>query len=290
MMNKLLTRCAIIKRSTCHPIKRTLSVSAAEVEKFSKLSPTWWDPDSNPLVKMNPARIARMRSVIEKHRHSSMMDEHKPIFHGLKALDIGCGGGLLSESLARLGADVTAIDPSREIAELAQQHALRDKATSKINYRGGMSVEELAEEMNAHNDNGGLKEDYLFDMVCILEVIEHATDPDGLFAAASSLLKKPTETSPGGVLFVSTMNKTAKSYIFAILGAEYVTGMLPIGTHDWNNFFAPQDVESMLRVHDLVQIDVCGMVLKPFAAPRIEWDLNEGDTDVNWIGSYTFAI
>mmetsp|Transcript_8015 Transcript_8015/g.11901 ORF Transcript_8015/g.11901 Transcript_8015/m.11901 type:complete len:87 (-) Transcript_8015:145-405(-) len=85
------------------------------------------------------------------------------------------------------------------------------------------------------------------------------------------------------------MNKTAKAYMLAILGAEYVTGMLPVGTHDWNNFFSPQDVESMVHAHNLVQIDVCGMVLNPYAAPRIEWHLNERDTDVNWIGSYGFA-
>lgn len=232
-------------------------------------------------------RIARIRQVVQNHilskRNDGLSDYPGKIFTGLKALDVGCGGGLLSESLARLGADVTAVDPSSEIVRMAKQHSQRDEEIAhKINYRGGSSVEQLASEIL--DQHGKARNSDLFDIVCVLEVIEHSSDPASLLSGASSLLKRPTDTCPGGILFVSTINKTAKSFAFAILGAEYITGMLPVGTHSWNQFFSPNDVSNLVRDQGLSEIDVCGMVLRP--GFQLDFQLDENDTDVNWIAAY----
>ena len=227
------TTCLLTKSVPC----RHLSVSADEVNKFSALSSTWWDETQNPLISMNPTRIARVRYVLDHHLREKTGEKEveggsyslatKNIFQGLRALDVGCGGGLLSESLARLGADVTAIDPSKEILEVAKKHASRDNdIKDRIDFRGGLTVEGLASELLPTCSNAEL-----FDFVCVLEVIEHSPDPKSLLSHAASLLKKPTQDHPGGVLFVSTINKTAKSYAFAIIGAEYIARLLPIGTH-----------------------------------------------------------
>lgn len=224
--------CVLPKSVHC----RQFSVSTDEVNKFSALSATWWDEKENPLLAMNPTRIARMRQVLDRHFEShegncsmevSHSSKNNNIFQDLKALDVGCGGGLLSESLARLGANVTAIDPSVEIVQVAKEHASRDKVTREgIDFRGGFTIEKLASEILPSSANSEL-----FDVVCVLEVIEHSPDPKGLLSHAMSMLKKPTDGHPGGVLFVSTINKTAKSYAFAIVGAEYIARFLPIGTH-----------------------------------------------------------
>lgn len=213
---------------------------------------------------------------------------HRPL-HGLRALDVGCGGGLLSESLARLGASVCAVDPSTKVANAAREHSQHHPLTKTIDYRGGTSVEELARELTAVNnddddsnpvhvaaDNTNTSAD-LFDLVCVLEVVEHATDPQSLLDSACRLLR------PGGLLFVSTLNRTAKSYILAIAGAEHIMRMVPVGTHKWEKFLSPEEVHGMMAKMEVV--DVCGMVLKP---PFIDmnWTLDRNDTDVNWIGAY----
>jgi 2-polyprenyl-6-hydroxyphenyl methylase / 3-demethylubiquinone-9 3-methyltransferase len=238
------------------------SVSSQEVTKFSGMDDTWWDPRKNPLVSMNPIRVHYILDTLK--RFKSLND---PPLLKLKALDVGCGGGLLSESLARLGASVTAIDPSTPLVERAQQHAIHDPRTKSIDYRGGVALEDLSDEQ--------------YDIICILEVIEHATDADSIFQAAASLLK------PDGVLYISTMNRTWKSYALAIIGAEYVMGYLPIGTHDWNRFLSPQEVEERIKRANLKAVDVSGMIM---TAPRLDgtwgWRLDPKDTDVNWIGAY----
>ena len=219
---------------------------------------------------------------------------HRPL-HGLRALDVGCGGGLLSESLARLGASVCAVDPSAKVANAAREHSQHHPLTKTIDYRGGTSVEELARELTSMNDDDDSNSvhvaadtcntnasAHLFDLVCVLEVVEHATDPQSLLDSACRLLR------PGGLLFVSTLNRTAKSYLLAIAGAEHIMRMVPVGTHKWEKFLSPEEVNGMIsssKEAKMEVVDVCGMVLKP---PFVDmnWTLDRNDTDVNWIGAY----
>lgn len=221
----------------------------------------------------------------------SAKQQQQPL-RGLRALDVGCGGGLLSESLARLGATVTAIDPSVEVANAAREHSKHHPLTPSIDYRGGMSVEDLATELcdvddDVNNDDFASAPEYhrqLFDLVCVLEVVEHASDPRKLLHNASRLVR------PGGVLFVSTINRTAKSYVLAIAGAEHVMRMVPVGTHTWDKFLSPAEVGEMVVTSsspsdDFEVMDVCGMVLAP-PFFNMKWKLDRNDTDMNWIGAY----
>jgi len=282
----------------------TGSVSAKEVSKFSSLSPTWWDASKNPLISMNPIRIKRILQVMESRKkgHNVAVAEQIENVHdayplqGMKALDVGCGGGLLSESLARLGASVTAIDPSVEIVNVAKTRTIHDRhLRENIDYRGGISVEDLASSSMNHGT---------YDLVCILEVIEHAADPQSLLRSAAKLLKRPTNNESGGTLFISTLNRTSKSYFFGILGAEHVLRLLPIGTHDWNQFKSPNEVKKMIEdievdtLEDnitkdhlkLRQLDICGMTFAPDIFGRsFKWSLDSNDLDVNWIGAYGFT-
>jgi 2-polyprenyl-6-hydroxyphenyl methylase/3-demethylubiquinone-9 3-methyltransferase len=175
--------------------------------------------------------------------------------------------------LARLGADVTAVDPSHTLVEHAKRHAEMDPKTRSINYKGGCSIEQLVQEKN--------QEPY-YDIICILEVLEHVTDVESILTSARSLLKPDT-----GRLFVSTLNRTIKSQLMAIIGAEYVLGILPPGTHDWNQFKSPQEVEELMNQSGLQQVDVQGLVItKPPFWGQWDWKLDPMDTDVNWIGTY----
>jgi len=265
-------------------------VSQAEVTKFSEFSKSWWDPQKNPLIGMNSIRVEYIVDEMQKtsasadantnndipiddgEQSSQLSRERHLSLSGLKALDVGCGGGLLSESLARLGADVVAVDPSHTLVEHAKRHADMDPRTRSIDYRGGCTIEELAQETP----------DPSFDVICILEVVEHVTDVESILSSAKSLLKPNT-----GRLFLSTMNRTIKSQMVAIIGAEYVMGYLPPGTHDWNQFRSPQEVEELMSGAGLQQVDVQGMVVaKPPFQGRWEWKLDRVDTDVNWIGTY----
>jgi len=244
------------------------------------MASTWWKVQHNPLISMNPIRMSFITDQIVKHR--SMIIDHDKSgyepFKGLRVLDVGCGGGLLSESMARLGASVTAIDPSTEVAKAAQIHSQTDDKTKSIDYRGGMSVEELASQ-----------EKESFDVVCVLEVIEHATDPRSLMEAAASLLKKPDGDNPGGTLFVSTINRTAKSFGIAIVGGEYISGKLPIGTHSWNQFLSPAEVSGLVKEFDLNEVDKKGMILR-LPLYDMRWYFDDNDLDVNWIGAYSHDI
>ncbi len=267
------------------------SVSSDEVSKFSSMAKTWWDPDQNPLISMNPKRMQFIIQTLRQNHRLLHMDgttrNHKPLT-GLKALDVGCGGGLLSESLARLGAQVTAIDPSEQVANAAYEHSKLDPSTSNgIEYKGGTSVEDLDYQLNTMEK---CSNESLFDVVCILEVIEHATDPMSLVQSATSLLKKPTIDNPsgGGMLFVSTINRTVKSYGIAILGGEYVTRKLPIGTHTWDQFKSPEEISSLVGTFGLKEVDVNGMLLKP-PFFDLSWELSKTDFDVNWIGAYSYS-
>lgn len=254
------------------------SVSSEEVSKFSAMASTWWKVDHNPLISMNPIRMSFiLQQIANQHKINIQQtsSSYKPLSN-LKALDVGCGGGLLSESLARLGANVTAVDPSEEVVKAARIHSMKQNDTKDIDYKGGMSVEELA-NMKEYRHS--------FDIVCVLEVIEHATDPKSLMQGAISLLKQPTDTHPGGMLFVSTINRTAKSYAVAIVGGEYLTQKLPIGTHDWKQFLSPKEVNLLVQNFGMEEVDKKGMILKP-PFWDLKWYLDSNDFDVNWIGSY----
>lgn len=188
---------------------------------------------------------------------------------------MGCGGGLLSESMARLGADVTAVDPSHTLVEHAKQHAKMDPKTRLIDYRGGYTIEKLAQETS----------EPCYDIICILEVVEHVHDVESILNSVKALLKPNT-----GRLFVSTINRTVKSQLVAIIGAEYIMGYLPPGTHDWNQFRSPQEVGELMGRAGLQQVDVQGMVItKPPFWGQWHWKLDQADTDVNWIGTYKIA-
>jgi 2-polyprenyl-6-hydroxyphenyl methylase/3-demethylubiquinone-9 3-methyltransferase len=234
------------------------SISPDEVSKFSKMSQSWWDAGQNPLIGMNPIRLGYI--------------QHHVGVKGKNTLDVGCGGGLLSESLRRLGGDVVAIDPSHELVECAKAHS--EGAGLSIDYRGGTSIEKLAEE----GQEGS------FDVICILEVLEHATDVDSMLQAASHLLNKEE-----GRLFVSTVNRTIQSNLLAIIGAEYIMRYLPPGTHDHSKFLSPELVEQKLRSVNLQPATPPqGMVLAGPPPPlgTWQWKLSPTDLNVNWIGCY----
>ena len=254
---------------------------------FDALASTWWDADRNPLIGMNPTRVSYIVQTLQTAAGTS----HPPPrpLHGLRALDVGCGGGLLSESLARLGADVTAVDPSIEVANAAREHSQHHPLTRRIDYRGGMSVEDLVRELTTvdadvtdANITAADASAHLFDLVCVLEVVEHATDPQSLLDSACQLLR------PGGLLFVSTLNRTAKSYVLAIAGAEHIMRMVPVGTHTWEKFLSPAEVGDLIISSEeskMEVVDISGMVLKP-PFVNMRWTLDRNDTDVNWIGAY----
>jgi 2-polyprenyl-6-hydroxyphenyl methylase/3-demethylubiquinone-9 3-methyltransferase len=265
------------------------SVSSEEVSKFSKMAQqnTWWDPEQHPLVTMNPIRMKYIVDTLQELGHTTTNNNNTP-FQSLTMLDCGCGGGLLSESLARLGADrVVAIDPSVELVEAAKEHASAaqscdDSASmDRIDYRGGTTIEELAAAAAAAQSTTSSDSSQLFDVICCLEVIEHVDNVDSLLRAASSLLKDD------GVLFLSTINKTWKSHVLAIVGAEYVMGYIPVGTHDWNQFRSPEQVKRLCAKAGLEQVHVTGMTMVvPPLDGKWRWRLDPNDLDVNWIGAY----
>ena len=259
----------------------TSSVSADEISKFGDMSAHWWDYKQNPLITMNPARVSYMLQVLKDHQGIASTYPLK----GKRILDVGCGGGVLSESLARLGGVVVGVDPSEVIASEADHHANRtlDLSTrQRLTYMGGISVEEMDSKATDP-----------FDVICILEVLEHTRDPARIIEAASSLLRPPSGDHMGGVLFVSTINRTLKSYAIAILGAEYIKQAVPIGTHDWNMFYSPQEIGSIMRKAGLVEVDKCGMVISNpletgICNAPMEWSFDKSDMDVNWIAAYMF--
>ena len=259
----------------------TNTVSSSEVEKFASLSSSWWDHTKNPLIAMNPVRIQYILHTIESTINKGNTQK-KQILNNVRILDVGCGGGLLSESLSRLGGSVTAIDPSNEIVNVARAHAKLDSQLN-IDFRGGMSIEDLVKD---HQQ----QEQQPFDVICVMDVIEHTKYPEQILQSASELLRKPSgDGDPGGILFASTLNRTLQSYLLAIVGAEYLTSMLPVGTHDWNQFLSPEEFQRKLPPQMKV-LDVCGMVAKPNVCnvTDLRWNLDQNDTNVNWIGAYAF--
>jgi len=234
------------------------SIDVAEVERFSALAETWWDPKGSmaPLHRLNPARLGFLRQTLAAHfgRDARSLSP----FDGLRILDIGCGGGLISEPLARLGAVVTGIDAAEANIAVARAHARG--ADLEVDYR-----QASAEELSAAGER--------FDAVLALEVVEHVADLDAFLAAAAALVR------PGGAFIASTLNRTPRSLLFAIVGAEYVLGWLPRGTHRWDRFLKPSELAAALRRRGLQARDIRGLVYDLLGR---EWRLGR-DLGVNYL-------
>ena len=218
------------------------SVDPAEIAKFEAMADAWWDPTGKfkPLHRLNPVRI---RFIRDRLAASLGRDPEEPEpLRGLSILDIGCGGGLLAEPLSRLGAEVTGIDAAERNIAIARRHA--EAVGAGVTYLP-CSAEDLAEQ--------GAK----FDAVLAMEIVEHVADLDAFFQAASGMLK------PGGTMFVATLNRTVKSFAFAIVGAEYVLRWLPRGTHDWRRFMRPSELARRLRAHGLEMKELAGVAYSP---------------------------
>ena len=235
------------------------SVNKKEIDKFSKMANEWWDPEGKfkPLHKFNPIRIKYIKENIINN--FKLKNKLRPL-SGINILDIGCGGGLLSEPMSRMGANVTGIDASNKNIQIAKLHAKKNKL--KINYFCS-SPEKL-------------KITKKFDVILNMEIIEHVEDTDFFLKSCSKLLKK------NGLMFVATINKTLKSYIFAIIGAEYVLRWLPIGTHEWEKFVKPEDLKKILMKYDLSLNKLEGM---NFNIIKDEWSISR-DLSVNYIGKF----
>jgi 2-polyprenyl-6-hydroxyphenyl methylase/3-demethylubiquinone-9 3-methyltransferase len=251
---------AVASREKLH---RDTTVDPQEVARFDRLGAQWWDPDGpmRALHKFNPVRVAYLRELLGKHylRDGNPRDWRSPVaLHGLTILDIGCGAGILSEPLARLGARMTSIDPARRNIEAAKDHAT--KTNLAIDYRC-IAAEELAAE------------GALFDVVLAMEVVEHVRDVGRFLAEAAAMVR------PGGMLAAATLNRTLKSFAFAILGAEYLLRWVPRGTHNWTQFVTPLELANALRDAGLRIKDETGVVYDPLAA---KWRLSH-DMDINYI-------
>jgi len=236
------------------------TINKKEIEKFSKIAEEWWNPSGKfkPLHKFNPIRISYIKNNIIKSL--KITDKKKPL-KKVRILDIGCGGGLLSEPMSRLGAEVTGIDASKKNIEIAKIHA--QKNNLKIKYVWGSP------------DN--YKTDTKFDVILNMEIIEHVEDVNFFLKSCSKLLKK------NGIMFVATLNKTLKSYLFAIIGAEYFLRWLPIGTHDWDKFVKPDDLINILKKNNFILNELRGM---KFNLISDEWNLSS-DNSVNYIAKFT---
>ncbi len=233
------------------------SIDRDEVARFDRLARRWWDPDGEfrPLHKLNPVRLGFIRDRLAAHFRRDIRSRHP--FAGLSLVDIGCGGGLVSEPLARLGFAVTGIDAGAEALAVARAHA--EESGLAIAYRQ-VTAEALAES------GAG------FDVVLALEVVEHVADPRLFLAAAARLVK------PGGAFIAATLNRTPKAFLFAIVGAEYVLRWLPRGTHRWDKFLRPSELAAGLRSEGLVVKELCGLTYNPLAD---RWSLGD-DLDVNY--------
>jgi 2-polyprenyl-6-hydroxyphenyl methylase / 3-demethylubiquinone-9 3-methyltransferase len=235
------------------------SVNKKEIEKFSKMAAEWWDPSGKfkPLHKFNPIRIKYIKENIISN--FKLKVNKKPL-DKINILDIGCGGGLLSEPMTRLGADVIGIDASSKNINIAKLHAKKNKL--KINYLCS-SPEKLKIKKK-------------FDVILNMEIIEHVEDINFFINSCSKLLKK------NGLMFIATLNKTLKSYVFAIIGAEYVLRWLPIGTHDWEKFVRPEDLKKILSKNSLKLEKLDGM---NFNIIKDEWSVSS-DTSINYIAKF----
>ena len=233
------------------------TVNQEEIQKFSKLADQWWDANGKfkPLHTFNPIRI---KYIIDKcSSHFKLNKQENKTLSKLKILDIGCGGGLVCEPLTRLGAQVTGIDASYKNIEVAKIHA--KKSNLKIKYLN------TSPEKNKINEK--------FDVILNLEVVEHVDNLDLFLKSSSKLLKR------NGIMFIATINRTFESYIKAIIGAEYVLRWLPIGTHDWQKFLKPEEIEKKFKQLNLDKTDLNGLKFNIFSN---NWSLSS-DCSVNYI-------
>ena len=244
---------------TSPPDATSATLDAAEVERFNLLAQQWWDPNGNfrPLHQIGPARIEFIRDTIVRELAPRAVAKFK-VLDDVSILDIGCGGGLVAEPLARLGANVTAIDPATDTIAAARAHAAAQNLT--IDYRATR-----AEKLAGNNE--------LFDVVLCLEVVEHVPDVGAFLAVVAQLVR------PGGMLILSTINRTVKSYALAIVGAEYVLRWLPVGTHQWDRFLKPDELSAYMLKLGLAPQPPRGIVFNPF---QDSWFLS-ADTSVNYL-------
>ena len=236
----------------------TDSRDPSEIAKFEAMAAEWWDPKGKfkPLHMMNPVRLGYITTQIAAEFGR---DLKAPLpFEGLRLLDIGCGGGLLSEPMARLGAQVVGADAAAKNIEVARIHA--DQVGLQIDYRA-----ETAESLLAAGES--------YDAVLAMEIVEHVADPPGFVASCHDLLR------PGGVLVMSTLNRTLRSYGAAIIGAEWVMRWLPRGTHEWQRFVTPDELAEMMQKAGLRVADRRGMVFNPISWG---WSLSDRDLSVNY--------
>jgi len=236
------------------------TIDKIEIEKFSKLAKDWWNPNGKfkPLHLFNPARIAFIKEKLISHFKLNVNNE-KPL-KDLKILDIGCGGGLLCEPLSKLGAVITGIDASNNNIEVAKLHS--KKMNLDIKY-----ICCAPENLDFKNK---------FDVILNMEVVEHVSDVNLFIQNCSKLIKK------NGIMFVATINQNLKSYIFAVLGAEYILRWLPIGTHDWNKFLTPQDLEMITKKNNFLSDEVVGIKFNLFTK---KWS-KSSDSSINYISTF----
>ncbi|HEY9281552.1 MAG TPA: bifunctional 2-polyprenyl-6-hydroxyphenol methylase/3-demethylubiquinol 3-O-methyltransferase UbiG [Eoetvoesiella sp.] len=227
---------------------KPVNVDQAELDKFSALASRWWDPESEfkPLHAINPLRL-------------NWIQQHVGLLAGKKIIDVGCGGGILAESMAIAGADVTGIDLAEKSLKVAKLHGLESGVA--VNYQA-ISAEQLADEQPGR-----------FDVVTCMEMLEHVPDPASIVQACSKLVK------PGGWVFFSTLNRNAKSFLFAIIGAEYVLRMLPRGTHNYESFIKPSELAAAARHANLNVTQLAGMEYNPIT----DHYKISNDTSVNYL-------
>ncbi|MBK4214767.1 bifunctional 2-polyprenyl-6-hydroxyphenol methylase/3-demethylubiquinol 3-O-methyltransferase UbiG [Paracoccus caeni] len=235
------------------------SIDPAEIAKFEAMAAEWWDPKGKfkPLHMMNPVRLDYIQTQITAEFGRDRRD--LKALAGLRILDIGCGGGLVSEPMARLGADMVGADAAEGNIAVARLHA--EQQGLAIDYRA-TTAEALAEAGES------------FDVVLALEIVEHVADPARFIATCRDLVR------PGGLVILSTLNRTAKSFMAAIIGAEWVMRWLPKGTHDWNRFIMPDELSDMCGQCGLADVDRSGMVFNPIS---FGWSLSPRDLSVNYI-------
>ena len=236
------------------------TIDAAEIEKFQAMAAEWWDPNGKfkPLHMLNPCRLDYITTQIAAEFGRDLSRDAP--FAGLRILDIGCGGGLLAEPMARLGAEVVGVDAAERNIPVARAHA--QQSGLEIDYRH-TSAEALLAAGEAP-----------FDAVLNMEVVEHVSDPLAYLTACHDLLR------PGGIMICSTLNRNPKSYLMAIIGAEHVMRWLPKGTHDWAKFITPDELFDLLRRAGLSPEDRTGFVFNPVTWT---WRLSERDLSVNYV-------